>query len=143
MTCFKEINIPERNDFKEPFTYEGKKCIQDIIDSISDYYRHSVDCQQILIYSKFRVLYDTWYEDTLIYSSVDDICEHPAYSKLIDLGIEALPHILAELRNNPGHLFLILPAITGENPIPEADRGYVTKMREYWLEWGKLRGYIE
>lgn len=35
-----------------------------------------------------------------------------------------------------------LPEITGEDPVPVADRGDIIKMTDAWLSWGKEHGYL-
>jgi hypothetical protein len=49
--------------------------------------------------------------------------------------------ILAELEARPDHWFWALNAITGSDPVPQADRGIMEKMAKAWLAWGAEHGY--
>lgn len=90
----------------------------------------------------FRSLADRWRADTLYLSSATDIAMHPAYQRIIGLGPQALPLILGELERQPGHWFWALTAITGEDPVPPADRGRLPAMAAAWLAWGRQNGWI-
>src|SRR5947209_7891445 len=72
---------------------------------------------------RFADLVRQWKEATRFASSITDMATHPAYQQLIGMGKEALPLILDELRREPDHWFWALKAITGEDPVPPADRG--------------------
>jgi hypothetical protein len=67
--------------------------------------------------------------------------DHPTYKEIIGIGPMAIPFILDELRTEPRFWFPALQAITGEDPVPEEDRGFVRKMKDAWLEWGNRHGY--
>jgi hypothetical protein len=54
-----------------------------------------------------------------------------------------IPLILAEMETTPGQWFWALAALTGEDPVPDADRGDVTAMTAAWLAWGRANGWIE
>jgi hypothetical protein len=75
-------------------------------------------------------------------SSVVKLVIHPAYQRIIGKGPAAIPFILRELQRAPDHWFWALNAITGEDPVPEKDRGDIHAMTRAWLEWGKQSGYI-
>ena len=90
----------------------------------------------------FRELADRWQADTLYLSSTTDIATHPAYQRVIGLGPQALPLILADLARQPRQWFWALAAITGEDPVPEADRGRVRAMADAWLAWGRENGWV-
>ena len=66
----------------------------------------------------------------------------PSYQRIIGLGPSAIPLILRELENEPGHWFWALAALTGENPAAQGTAGNVDAMREAWLQWGRERGYL-
>jgi hypothetical protein len=51
--------------------------------------------------------------------------------------------MLADLRDTGSHWFWALREITGENPVAPEDRGYVDRMIQAWLAWGRERGYPE
>ncbi|MGL6097590.1 MAG: hypothetical protein ACRC7O_17550 [Fimbriiglobus sp.] len=90
----------------------------------------------------FRRLADRWRADTVYLSSPTDIAMHPAYQQIIGLGPQVLPLILAELEREPGQWFWALTALTGEDPVPPADRGRVPAMAAAWLRWGRDHGWI-
>jgi len=66
----------------------------------------------------------------------------PSYQQIIGLGPSAIPLILRELENEPGHWFWALAALTGENPAGQGAVGNVEAMRQAWLQWGRERGYL-
>ncbi|MEO2091441.1 MAG: hypothetical protein ABGY75_18440, partial [Gemmataceae bacterium] len=76
----------------------------------------------------FRQLADQWHGETQFLSSTTAICTHPAYQRIIGLGPQVIPLILAELEKQPAHWFWALQALTGENPVRLADQGNVPAM---------------
>ena len=91
----------------------------------------------------FAALAQTWREETVYLSSTTAIVSHPAYRKIVAMGRAALPLVLAELRrerDDPAYWFGALRAITGENPVPESDRGDTARMADAWLRWADDRG---
>lgn len=90
---------------------------------------------------RFCELVRQWKDANQFVSSTTDMAMHPAYQQIIGMGPEALPHIFAELRRQPGQWFWALKAITGEDPVTPADRGKVQRMTKSWLEWAERRGY--
>lgn len=82
-----------------------------------------------------------WKEATQFVSSVTEIVTDPAYQQIIGMGKAVLPLILAELRREPDHWLWALQAITGENPVPLADRGRIQAMTQAWLDWAETHGY--
>ncbi len=89
----------------------------------------------------FRALADQWYRETGLYSLTTQKIGHPAYTAILSLGPLAVPLILEEMKNGKGHWFGALRDLTGQNPVPENDRGYIDRMRARWLEWGRSEGY--
>lgn len=89
---------------------------------------------------RFQELSRQWKEATLVTSSITEMATHPAYQQIIGMGQDALPFILAELRCQPDHWFWALRAITGEDPVPDGDRGKLERIAQAWLEWGRRRG---
>lgn len=67
---------------------------------------------------------------------------NPAYQAIIGMGAEALPMILEDLRQNSGHWFWALKAISNEDPVVPSDRGSVKKMKNAWLQWGEVKGLV-
>ncbi|MFY9821612.1 MAG: hypothetical protein WAM82_09520 [Thermoanaerobaculia bacterium] len=88
----------------------------------------------------FLRLTKSWREATQYISSTTDMVMHPAYQRIIGMGPAALPLILRELAREPDHWFWALQAITGEDPVPPAARGNLSKMTDAWLRWASLRG---
>lgn len=76
-----------------------------------------------------------WRQDTAVMSSVSDMVLHASYLRIIGMGRAAVPLIIAELRKEPEHWFRALEAITGQNPVTDADRGRVKNMAQRWLDW--------
>ncbi len=72
---------------------------------------------------RFQELARQWKDETLVLSSITAMATHPAYQQIIGMGKDAVPLILAELKQQPAHWFWALRAITGEDPVPPQDRG--------------------
>ena len=91
----------------------------------------------------FNELVGNWKQETRLLSSTTAIATHPAYQRIIGLGPQAVPLILAEMKREPGHWFWALTAITGENPVSSTDQGRIPAMTDTWLKWGRENGWIE
>ncbi|MEX0784235.1 MAG: hypothetical protein WD557_16465 [Dehalococcoidia bacterium] len=89
----------------------------------------------------FAALSDWWHEGTGFLSSPNEIQAHPAYQRIMELGPDAVPLILADLRDRGGFWYPALRALTGVNPVPAEARGKPTLMKKAWLDWGRDRGY--
>ena len=89
----------------------------------------------------FRQLADHWEEETKYLSNPRQIAQHPAHQEILDMGTSAVPLILKRLKDQGGHWFSTLRAITATDPVPPQDRGNVPAVTEAWLEWGKRNGY--
>ncbi len=90
----------------------------------------------------FAGLAEQWRRETAPLSSVTEIVLHPAYQRIIGMGRDALPLILADLVRRPDHWFWALRAITGENPVTDRDRGDLRRMRDAWVRLGRERGWL-
>jgi hypothetical protein len=86
-------------------------------------------------YETFKSLVNQWHRDTWFKSSISKRISHIAYLKIIGLGMEAVPWILQELRDDPDYWFAALEAITREDPAPNAKT--MAELRNAWLEWGE------
>ncbi len=66
-----------------------------------------------------------------------DTSDNHYYQAIIDEGAAVLPLIYENLRskNNLVHWYPALRAITGANPVPLDDRGFVKKMDAHWINW--------
>jgi len=92
---------------------------------------------------EFQALRDQWRAETRFVSSWTARVLHPAYQRIIGMGKDVLPLLLAELNERPSHWSAALEAITRENPVPEEDRGNIPLVAEAWLAWGRNRGYVD
>jgi site-specific recombinase XerC len=91
---------------------------------------------------RFRSLAQQWRRETQWLSSTTEIAMNPAYQAIIGMGAEALPLILEDLRQNSGHWYWALKAISNEDPVVPRDRGSVKKMKSAWLQWGETKGLV-
>ena len=89
----------------------------------------------------FHALSQEWKKQTAGLPRVIDKIGHESYAQIISLGMEAVPHILADLQkgDDPAHWFEALRQITGADPIPEGDRGDLNEMAKAWIRWGRNR----
>ena len=88
----------------------------------------------------FRLLADKWREETAYFSLALKKAVHPAYQRIIGMGPNAIPLILRELEQRPGHWFWALNAIAGEDPARPDDN--FDQAVEAWLRWGRTKGYL-
>lgn len=108
----------------------------------SSFILQTADRQNVEQVAKFRHLADTWRKKTAFLSSLTEIATQVEYQQIIGMGPAALPFILQELAQEPGHWFWALAAITGEDPVPPAARGNMQEMADSWLQWGHSHGYV-
>jgi hypothetical protein len=97
--------------------------------------------EAIQLEKTFFELANQWRRETNHMSLMSDIILHPAYQRIIGMGLNVVPLILRELSKEPDHWFWALRSITGANPIKPEDRGRLKKMAEAWLDWGRQHGY--
>jgi hypothetical protein len=69
----------------------------------------------------FQELANQWRRETAHLSLAIKKVTHPAYQRIIGLGLDAVPLILRELQRRSGHWFWALKAITGEDPAQPED----------------------
>jgi len=98
-----------------------------------------VDATQIE--KAFFELANQWRRETNHMSLMSDVILHPAYQRIIGMGLNVVPLILRELSKEPDHWFWALRSITGANPVKPEDKGRLKKMAEAWLDWGRKHGY--
>ncbi|MCL1465717.1 hypothetical protein [Argonema galeatum] len=89
----------------------------------------------------FTNLVQQWRNETIGISSTTDLVMHPAYQQIITMGPVVIPLLLREVERKSGRWFWALCEITGEDPVPLEKRGKTKEMTEFWLEWGKAKGY--
>jgi hypothetical protein len=90
--------------------------------------------------SRFREYTETWRRQTQHLSSVAKMVSHHAYLAIIDMGHDAIPLLLIELRDRPDHWFVALNRITNEDPVPPGST--FGEAVEAWLAWGRKKGYL-
>ena len=93
---------------------------------------------------RFQNLVNEWRRERGAMSSITEMVMLPSYQKIIGMGDDAVALILAELKSEgdePDQWFWALKAITGEDPVPPADRGKLPRMAAAWLNWARDRGY--
>jgi hypothetical protein len=100
----------------------------------------AVEANGAALTRRFQELARQWKDATLVTSSITEMATHPACQQIIGMGKDAVPLILDELRREPDHWFWALHAITGDDPVPAAERGKLDAMTKAWLEWGERQG---
>lgn len=106
------------------------------IETALHHYRETITSRRGTIEEEFAQLAAKWREDTEYQSSITQIAMHPAYQRIIGMGPEAVPLLLRDLEETQAHWFWALRAITGEDPVPVVDRGYIDRMISAWVRWG-------
>ncbi len=91
--------------------------------------------------ARFDRLAGEWRSAVRYVSSLSQMVTHPAYQRIIGMGVEAVPLMLERLRCEPEHWFWALKSISGEDPVPGEERGDVEAMSRTWLSWGRQHGY--
>ena len=93
--------------------------------------------------TQFSALAARWVSETSTPSSnFTDLIANWAYQRIIGMGPQVVPLILAELARYPDHWGPALEAITGENPAPPEAAGDPEAIAGAWLAWGRARGLI-
>jgi hypothetical protein len=90
---------------------------------------------------RFRRLETIWRDETGHLSSYTKRIHHPAFQEIIRLGEPVIPLMLGDLEKQPGLWVWALPAITGANPVADADAGKIARMSEAWVRWSREHGY--
>jgi hypothetical protein len=90
---------------------------------------------------KFRRLVQEWKAQRGPTSSTTKLVMHPAYQKIIGMGPDVVPLLLAELERDPDVWFWALRSITEANPVTHSIHGDVKAMADVWLRWGREQGY--
>ena len=82
-----------------------------------------------------------WQAATQFSADPSAAATHPAYHDMVALGVDAVPLILAALRDDPDPAWVAaLLELTGADPVPYADRGRTRAMAGHWLAWGNEVG---
>lgn len=93
---------------------------------------------------KFLALVRQWRNERGAMSSITEAAVCPAYQSIIGMGYTAVPFLIAQLQSegdDPDQWFWALKAITGADPVAEADRGDFRAMAKSWIEWAQREGY--
>jgi hypothetical protein len=90
--------------------------------------------------TEFEKLFSDWKSDTAHQSSVSVIVSHPAYQKILAMGIRALPWMLRATRDRGTLWFGALEQITNEHPAPAG--ASAKSRRDAWLKWGQEKGLL-
>jgi hypothetical protein len=91
---------------------------------------------------KFEALAQQWLNETKFLSDPVRKILHPSHLKLIAMGESILPLVLREVEKMSGHWFVILNAISPENPVKPEDETDIERLANAWLEWGRRKGLI-
>jgi hypothetical protein len=102
----------------------------------------SVSFRYVTEEAKFRALAARWRHETLNLSSTSQMAMHPAYQRIIGMGMAVVPLILRELQEQPDWWFWALQSITGIDPVSPNCRGSLPDMAAAWLKWGRENEYL-
>ena len=101
--------------------------------------------EDIQIPQGFRDTFDRltaqWRDETGMSSSISRKVRHPAYRAIIKMNLPVVPLILRDMQQRPGHWFVALKIITGENPVQCAGMTF-QQATDAWIAWGIRRGHI-
>jgi hypothetical protein len=95
-----------------------------------------------------RIFFDArasrWISDTAWHSSISAVTRHPDFAAIVDMGSPAAKFILERMVAGEVHVhwFPALKDITGEDPVPAHERGRVSQMARYWVQWGRAKNFI-
>ena len=99
---------------------------------------------ELSVKSRFDQLVAKWKQDTLIISNTRLLVEHPAHQEIIELGEDALPLILQDLKDSPWLWFHALGEITGLGHTPGGSMpNSAEELRQSWVNWGIQNGYLD
>ncbi len=83
----------------------------------------------------FAKLVKEWKEQRQSTTTARRMAEHPAYRKIIALGMPVVPLIIKEMAREHDHWFMALQAITKASPVPVESRGKIDEMTAAWIHW--------
>jgi hypothetical protein len=83
---------------------------------------------------KFEALAQAWREDNFGRSVVNYF--HPAYLKIIGMGMPVVPCLLREVNNGSRIWYLALEQIAGAPAHRPEMKGDLDALRDAWIEWG-------
>jgi hypothetical protein len=94
---------------------------------------------------KFNALVAQWRAERGATSSITAMAMCDAYQKIIGLGPDAVPLIIAQMQSEadePDQWFWALRVLTGVDPVADEDRGDFLKMSQSWISWAENAGYV-
>ncbi|HET7462236.1 MAG TPA: hypothetical protein VFJ82_13350 [Longimicrobium sp.] len=121
---------------------EAASFVDRSIRNAVSHWNETITSERAGLYGQFRHFTQWWKHDTEYQSSPTRIAMHPAYQRIIGMGREALPFILKDLEATRAPWFWALHAITGEDPVPEEDRGHIDRMTRAWVRWGMRKNLV-
>jgi hypothetical protein len=83
----------------------------------------------------FKNYFLNWLEETSALSSTQAMFNNKYYQNIINMGWDAVPHIINQLRIKPEHLFKALKTITGVSMIRPGHAGHIYDMAADCIEW--------
>jgi hypothetical protein len=92
-------------------------------------------------HDRFYGLLKKWKAETSHISRRDMVYLHESYQQIIGMGIDALPFIFKEMRENGGRWFWALKSITRHEPYRGQTGIPTEQVRLTWLEWAQGNGY--
>ena len=93
--------------------------------------------------ARFHTYLAKWRDQTQLESNYNRILANPNFRRILALGPQAVPLILADMQQGSGGAwFQALEDITGENPIPPEHEIDTNLMIADWLDWGRRNGII-
>lgn len=96
--------------------------------------------------AKFHQLVKQWHEETDMHSSTLRAIGHSAYLEIIAMGERAIPLILHEMKQGPGHWLPAINAVTrdlrAERENPADGCTTASGARAAWVKWGESKGYL-
>lgn len=123
-----------------------RRLTQPDMPSSHDTEQDNVTSSEVTNQRQLRRVFDElrrqWRNDTKYISSATQICEHPAYQKIIAIGEPMLPFIIEEVRNERGHWFYALHKITGFVPDNIQNLPFA-QIRQAWLDWFENQNDME
>ncbi|HKQ45618.1 MAG TPA: hypothetical protein VJS47_09510 [Rhizomicrobium sp.] len=85
--------------------------------------------------TEFAELVSRWRAETALSATAREMMLAPSFSKLVSMNEKIIPLIIEELKRQPSFLFLLLHAITKENPVPQTAQGKIPEIVSAWLTW--------
>ena len=102
----------------------------------------AADVQSPRVFQKtFDRLATQWRHETGMSSSISKKVRHPAYQAIMAMDLPVVRLILRDMQQRPGHWFVALKVITGEDPVPN-DSMTFQQATDAWIAWGIRQGLI-